>query len=116
GTLALGLGASYDNSTNEQRKNAMYNFLRNKTANGSNWEKMGTALIVHQMVKTPWGEGQRYIPLNDPVWADLKARLVDNPDLVIERYDYASVYNTIGVMANGQYDAVRYEFNSPWKQ
>jgi hypothetical protein len=108
GTTALGIGG---NTSNRDKKQALYNFLRNKNQNGTAWEKMGSAFIVHQMTGRPWGDGGRNIPTSDPEWAELYARLVDNDNVRMERYDYNWIDNTAGVVVNGRYDAARYSYD-----
>jgi hypothetical protein len=109
GTKALNVSGSAPNRT---KKEALYNLLRQKNQNGTDWEKMGSAFIVHTMIDRPWGSGGRNIPVNDPEWAELRARLVENDDVVMDRYYYARTNNTSGMLVNGgRYDAVRYVYS-----
>lgn len=108
GEKALGVNGA---TGNRQKKQALYDFLLRKNQSGTSWEKMGSAFIVHQMTGRPWGSGGRTIPVDDPEWAELYARLVDNDNVRMERYDFNGIDNTAGVIVNGRYDVARYAYD-----
>ena len=121
GTKALGIyGTSADNRT---RKQALYCFLQNKYGLSSDdrhasctgtwpatidWERMGAALIAHQMLGKDWGEGSRTVTGDE--WTDLYEWLVLNEAVSMDRVDYNYNDNTAGVIVGGEYDAVRWEY------
>lgn len=128
GTRALGIHSNSDPSgttaSNRARKQALFCFLQKKNGvalssrhsscagrtwdSTTDWEKMGSALIVHQMLKKNWGQGTRQIDAAD--WVELYTRLVENDDLLMTRSDYDWAENTAGVIVNGNYDAIRWRY------
>lgn len=118
GYKALGVSETVAKSTslsdNKARKQALFNFLKDKNKNGSAWEKMGSALIVHQMTGKPWGWGDRIISDNDAEWNDLRSRLVDNDNLIMKMTEYERSNNMAGVFvnSNGTYDAIKYYYSA----
>lgn len=112
GTKALGISP---NANNQQRKQALYDLLVKKYNSGSAWEKMGSALIVNQMLGKQgqaWGNSARTIDSQE--WSELKVRLLNNPKLVMDRYNYEDTDNTIGIIDDdGQFDAIRYYVELP---
>lgn len=129
GTRALGIHSDSDPSgttaNNTARKQALFCFLQNKNGVSSasrhssctglwetttDWERMGSAVIVHQMLGRSWGAGSRSINSSD--WGDLYDRLVMNTDLRMLREDHNWDYNSAGVRVGGAYDAVKWRYTS----
>lgn len=114
GTRALGINAG-DN--NQVRKQKLYNFLKDKNTNGTAWEKMGSALIVHQMLNKPkvdsgWGDAARTISSSE--WSELNNKLVLNTNIKMVREYYAGTDNTSGTLlwtSPRVYDASRYTYS-----
>lgn len=110
GTLALN---DYTGSNNKEK---LFKLLQDKNRNGTTWEKMGSALIVHQMLQkkktsSGWGNGARAIGKSD--WDALERRLVDNPNVKMTYNSSYLVYNpsdpvanTSGVITGGSLDAI----------
>lgn len=106
GTTALNISGVNDPS----RKLKLFTLLKRLNTSGTTWEKMGSALVVHQMLqKTPstgWGDAARTITPTE--WTDLEDRLVKNPNVTMEydgSFDVDGITNTEGVYfsdANGQ--------------
>lgn len=102
GTTALGLTAAERDGTSDAlnlaKKQKLFTFLKNKNQGSSAWERMGSALIVHQMSRRPvtssgWGDGARTV-VDPGEWNDLQARLVnDNNIRMTVNYSYP-VYNS----------------------
>lgn len=82
-----------DGSTDKEK---FFNLLKDKNQNGTAWEKMGSALIVHQMLERSWGTGGRVIPNED--WDELEARLVLNDNLIMEFANREARDNTAGAL------------------
>lgn len=116
GTQALGINSG-DNS--QTRKQKLFDFLKNKNTNGSAWEKMGSALVVHQMLQKPvaaggWGDTARTI-IDPDEWNALRDRLVTNSAITMRREDHSGLDNTAGTLlrtAPRVYDAARYTYSS----
>lgn len=130
-----GIGESSDQSNQRVRKQALYCFLQKKngvseasrhvTCTGlwpsstTDWERMGSAGIVHQMLKKPWGSGGLTITPSE--WVDLYNRLVENDTVRMERLGAPRRNNTSGVFVqnNGSgsyniYDMARYNYVNSW--
>lgn len=110
---------------NKTRKQALYDLLRSANAGRTqantgasissqarNWEQAGSAFVVHQMSGKTWDQplrGSRTVTTDE--WADFRNRLVENDNITMTMTTYSARYNTAGVFANGNFDAVRYEYD-----
>jgi hypothetical protein len=135
GTKALGIhGTSAASGSSAQdnraRKQALFCFLQNKyglsaadrhsSCNGwtptpnqatKDWEKMGAAFIVNQMLGKAWGTASsQNRTISSTQWSDLYSRLVLNDALTMSRGDFDPVRNTAGVIVGGKYDAVKWSY------
>lgn len=99
-------------------KEKFFKFLKDKNHNGTPWEKMGSGLMVHQMLGRDWGEGSRVIPQSSSDWTTLENRLVNNPNLRMEFESHSRSRNTSGALtrlnrsgAYNRFDAFRYNLS-----
>ena len=121
------LGVNYTETNSSVLKQKLYNLLYNSYTNvnhpantdGGKWDKMGASIVVRTMLgnklNSPTRNRDRTISSTE--WADLKARLVDNDDIVMKREWYSTTENVAGVYVNNSkgervFDASRYVFDS----
>lgn len=118
---AIGTEALADYSGSNDREK-LFNLLKDKNTKGTDWEKMGSAHIVHQMLKhtIPWeGPGKSGRAISAAEWTELYNRLVLNPNLSMEMVaGYESLKNTAGVQYSATdidvIDIDRYDKETAW--
>lgn len=98
---------------NVSRQEKFYNLLLWEYNSGNAWEKAGSAQIALSLLGYGFGSHVGNRTVTGAQWADLRTRLVNNPDLDMV-WRGASVgngvwsqNNTGGVIANGRYDSIR---------
>ncbi len=116
GEIALGIYGR--TTTNRERKQALYDYLKSRYDGGNtnytdlsvaNWERMGAALIAHQMLgRQNWGPEARVVTTAE--WTDLYNRLVLNDKVTMVSGSHNHNLNSAGVVANGKFDAIRWQF------